>query len=278
MEKHKYNIFPEMSPEEYQKLLSDLEANGFDNSQPIVVYENAILDGWNRFKACEQIGIGYAVRDFSGSQTEAINFVMRTNKRRNLTSQQWAAIAADAEDLILFLSAATETERRQKQAESLAETHASGRFGVSDKLLSDTLETKELTYELDEHANKTATKLADNFNTNRTYINQAKKLKKDAPEKFEAVKEGKTTFQEIERTAETEEQAADMSNIQSVAQYHSDKITRKIRELSASITAAKSSFRANGLNLSDHAPRLVKWKSQTFEAQAKQLAKIKGDK
>ena len=56
-----------------------------------------------------------------------------------------------------------EKERREKQAETLTNTLS----GVSDKKLS---ETKG-----DEHADKTSTKAAELFNTNRTYVNQAAK-------------------------------------------------------------------------------------------------------
>ena len=43
---------------------------------------------------------------------------------------------------------------------------------------------------------KTATKAAELFNTNRTYVNQAAKVKSEAPEAFEKVKAGKMTLQD----------------------------------------------------------------------------------
>jgi hypothetical protein len=45
-------------------------------------------------------------------------------------------------------------------------------------------------------SNKTATKAAELFNTNRTYINQAAKVKAEAPEAFEKVKAGKMRLQD----------------------------------------------------------------------------------
>lgn len=41
---------------------------------------------------------------------------------------------------------------------------------------------------------KTATKAAELFNTNRTYVNQAVKMKQTAPEVFERVKAGTMTI------------------------------------------------------------------------------------
>ena len=52
---------------------------------------------------------------------------------------------------------------------------------------------------IDEHENKVATKLAKQFKTNRTYVNKARKLRVTAPELFEAVTEGRTTYEQIEK-------------------------------------------------------------------------------
>jgi len=46
---------------------------------------------------------------------------------------------------------------------------------------------------------KTATKAAELFNTNRTYVNQAVKMKEAAPEVFEKVKAGKMTMQDANK-------------------------------------------------------------------------------
>ncbi len=86
------------------------------------------------------------------------------NKRR-----QWAIIANEAEDIVKAIAEQVERERREKQAASLAETHA----GVSVKKLT---ETK------DENQTRTDTKLAETFPTNRTYINVAAKIIEAAPE------------------------------------------------------------------------------------------------
>lgn len=203
MNKHKFNVFPEMSGEDYQKLIEDLRTHGFDSSQPIVIFENAILDGWNRFKACQELDIPFVERQFYGTSMDAINFVMRTNKRRNLNSQQWAAIAVEADDFIQAITEETEQERKVKQSESLKETYRKGEFGVcNNKLLqTEIAENKEvsdlevdnqldeLVYEYDEpkrdpNKNAVSTKLAQTFNTNRAYINEAKKLKETFPEKL----------------------------------------------------------------------------------------------
>ena len=55
MDKHELNIFPEMLPEDYARLKSDIENNGYDVKYPIWFYEGKILDGWNREKICNEL-------------------------------------------------------------------------------------------------------------------------------------------------------------------------------------------------------------------------------
>jgi len=179
MKKHALNIFPEANEEDFNRLLEDIRNNGFDQSQPVIVYDGAILDGWNRYRACRAIGISPAIKTFDGDQSAALRLVMRTNKRRNLNKGQWAAIAVEAEDVLSVIAEQVERERRERQAEAQK---------LSDKKLSDTPKP--------EHAEKTATKAAELFNTNRTYVNQAAKVKSEAPEAFEKVKAGKMTLQD----------------------------------------------------------------------------------
>ena len=131
MEKHKYNIFPEASTDDFQLLLSDMEQNGYDKRFLIVLFEGEILDGWNRWKACKELDVVPITEVFYGTKSDAINYTMRSNKRRNLSSSQWAAIAVEAEDIITALAEETERERRAKQAKALAETHKTGDFGGS---------------------------------------------------------------------------------------------------------------------------------------------------
>lgn len=176
MKRHKFNIFPEAKTEDYQRLKQDIEQNGYDESQPIMLYQGDILDGWNRQKACDETGIAARYDHFKGTDEEAIAFMMRTNKRRNLNSGQWATIAVEAEELIGAIAKQVEKGRRAKISET-KKTPA-----TSDKKLSDVPRNH--------HANTTPTKTAELFNTNRTYVNQAAKLKVESPEVFEQVKAG----------------------------------------------------------------------------------------
>jgi hypothetical protein len=164
MKKHRFNIFPEASQEDFDRLVQDIDQNGYDHKFPVVLKDMEILDGWNRYRACEKLGIQAPKVMFTGSDSEAIAYMMRTNKRRNLNKGQWATIAVEAEDIMAALSNAARA--RQGTRSDL----------TSDKKLSQVKKR--------EHGEKTATKAAELFNTNRTYINQAAKVKVRLPRRL----------------------------------------------------------------------------------------------
>jgi len=176
MKKHRFNIFPEASQEDFDRLVQDIDQNGYDHKFPIVLMGMEILDGCHRYRACEKLGIQAPKVMFTGSDSEAIAYMMRTNKRRNLNKGQWATIAVEAEEIVAALRAATESDRRKKQAQT--------RSALSDKKLPDN------------KPQRSTEKAAELFNTNRTYINQAAKVKAEAPEAFEKVKAGKMRLQD----------------------------------------------------------------------------------
>lgn len=179
MKKHKYNIFPQAKPEDFSRLRDDIRDNGYDSKQPVIVYQGAILDGWNRWTACQELGVKPTTRQFEGSDTEAIDFVMRTNKRRNLNSGQWATIAVEAEDLLDAIKKAQDKGGRPRKEDEKP----------PQKIVEDSKRQDR----------ETAHKAAEAFNTNRTYVNQAAKIKQAAPEVFEKVKAGKMTMQDAAR-------------------------------------------------------------------------------
>ena len=191
--KHKFNIFPEMQIEDFERLKSDLQKNNFDSKQPIYLYQNEIIDGWNRQKACLLLGINPVYKEFIGSDTDAINFVMRTNKRRNLNSSQWACIASEADELIKIISEQVEKERRKKQAESQKKIEKTESIFIEKKPIT------ELIPQQPKPKIETRKIIADTFNTNERYISDATKLKENKPEVFEQVKSGLKTLTEVKK-------------------------------------------------------------------------------
>lgn len=182
MKRHKFNIFPEAKTEDYERLKQDIEVNGYDSSQPIILYQGDILDGWNRQKACNELKEKPTYETFQGTDEEAIRYMMRTNKRRNLNSGQWACIAVEAEDLIEAIRKEVEKQRRVKVSENNGRKQSKNPESTTVQKIVPS--SPKDTSKLASH------KTAELFNTNRTYVNQASKLKEQAPEVFEAVKAG----------------------------------------------------------------------------------------
>lgn len=180
--KHKFNIFPDMLENDFKMLKQDIETKGYDNSMPITLFQGKIIDGWHRYKACEELQIKPVFVDFKGSESEAIEFIMRTNKRRNLTSSQWATIAVEAEDIINVIK----TEAKARQVASLKQNKGNT---VLEQIPERNNEQKKTTVET----------VAEIFNTNAKYIQEATKLKKDEPELYKQVQAGTKTIAEAKK-------------------------------------------------------------------------------
>jgi len=84
--------FPDMDPTDFASLVADIEKNGLREHG--WVFEGMILDGWHRYRACEESGVRFRWEQYDG--TDPIGFVRSRNlERRHLTpSQRAAAIVA----------------------------------------------------------------------------------------------------------------------------------------------------------------------------------------
>src|SRR4030042_5134213 len=84
---------PSMSEEEYQDLKEDIKTNGMNN--PITLYENKILDGRHRYRACTELKIEVKTEEYKGSQP--LTYIISQNiKRRHLTKSQLAAVVVES--------------------------------------------------------------------------------------------------------------------------------------------------------------------------------------
>jgi ParB-like chromosome segregation protein Spo0J len=99
-------LFPLMSESELDDLITDIQANG--QQFPIIALDGQILDGRNRWLACEHLGVTPKVEQYEGD--DPVTFVISANlKRRHLTQTQKAEIALKA--IPLFAQAAKERQR-----------------------------------------------------------------------------------------------------------------------------------------------------------------------
>jgi hypothetical protein len=81
--------FPAMSDAEYTELLDSITDIGVQN--PITLHEDMVLDGWNRYRACQELGYECPERVYDGE--DPVRFVRAQNKhRRHLSLGAWALI------------------------------------------------------------------------------------------------------------------------------------------------------------------------------------------
>ena len=80
------DFFPMLAPEDFDELVEDMRKHG--QLEPIVVHEGKILDGRNRYEACETIGIEAKYRELDKG-IEPLDYVVAANlKRRHLRPEQ----------------------------------------------------------------------------------------------------------------------------------------------------------------------------------------------
>jgi len=143
------NIFPLLSEEELKELAQDIKDNGL--KQTIVLHEDKILDGRNRYRACKLACVEPRFEKFKGDS--AASFVISMNlKRRHLSASQRGMVGADAEPFF-----AAEAKERQKRKP------ASVRALVR------------------EQKGKAAEKAAATANVSPRYVQEAKAIKKASP-------------------------------------------------------------------------------------------------
>lgn len=84
-------IFPLMGDADLSALADDIEANGL--REPVWLFEDKILDGRNRYRACASKDIDHRVERYKGA--DPLGFVISKNlHRRHLDESQRAMVAA----------------------------------------------------------------------------------------------------------------------------------------------------------------------------------------
>lgn len=88
-------LFPRMSGAEFDALVADVTANGLQN--PIVLFDDMVLDGGNRYRACQVADVEPRFVQFTGDSI--VSFVLSANlHRRHMSAGQQAAIVSAAQD------------------------------------------------------------------------------------------------------------------------------------------------------------------------------------
>lgn len=169
------NIFPMMADAEFKELVADIKAHGLH--EPIWLHEDQIIDGRNRYTACEQAGVAPEFVEWDG-EGSLVEFVVSLNlHRRHLTSSQRAVVALDVLPML-------EAEAKERQLATLKQNAT-----VSQKV-----EQREKPNE--SKASDAAARLTG---TNRQYVSDAKKIAEKSPELIEKVRTGKATIPQAKK-------------------------------------------------------------------------------
>lgn len=121
------NIFPLMEDDDLLELAGSIRDSGL--REPVIIYEGAILDGRNRYRACELADVNPTLTQFTGD--DAAKFVIDKNlRRRHLTPSQRGMIAAK-------LSTLKDGQKQQdKEATGIPIPQAAAMLGVNKDTVS----------------------------------------------------------------------------------------------------------------------------------------------
>lgn len=156
------NLFPLLEAKDQDKLVEDIKENG--QIEPVVLYQGEILDGRNRYLACQKLGIEPKTEEYTGS--DPLKYVLSKNlHRRHLTTTQRADIADEIANL----------------------SHGGDR--VSEQARNSTL------------APVSQAQAAEALKVSVDSVKKARKIKREAaPEIIKAVKEGKMSLNAAKKT------------------------------------------------------------------------------
>lgn len=84
------NLIPPMKPEEFQGLKENIVNNGYDILYPIVIWNNIIIDGHNRYSICKKFNIQFSVSEKNfNNRFEVMNWIINNQlNRRSMTNEQ----------------------------------------------------------------------------------------------------------------------------------------------------------------------------------------------
>jgi len=165
------SYFPIMEGEKFDKFVEDIKKNG--QLEPIITFDNQILDGLNRYKACQQLGIEPKFTEYKGK--DPLHYVVSVNvHRRHMSVSQLAMVATE---MLPEFEEEAESRRKEKRAETI-----SGALGPQERV----------------EADRSSEQVAQEFGISGKSVRRAKRVKEQAPEKVEAIVQGRENIRSVD--------------------------------------------------------------------------------
>jgi ParB-like chromosome segregation protein Spo0J len=173
------DVWPMMDEDKLRELADDIRKNG--QLVPVWLYEGKILDGRNRWAACQIAGVEPKTKEYTGDEPTAFAVSMN-DRRRHMNKGALAAVAAELEPFF-----AADAARRKKQTEGRPKKDAAKPEEKVPQVFAR------------QRAPQAREEAAKSVGVNDRYVSDAKKVKQEAPEVFERLKAGKITLQDAKR-------------------------------------------------------------------------------
>lgn len=181
-----------LAESELNGLAADIKKNG--QRDPILLFEGKILDGRNRYKACEIAGVEPTVEQFTGTKSDALTFVWSTNfHRRHLTSSQAAMALAERKKIDPKFVESVINPLQQEAKEAKADGQKSGGRGKKKNSVGKI------------PPSKTRDKVAKLHGTNAKSVATCAKILDEHPELVADIKTGKKSITQATREIKKQE-------------------------------------------------------------------------
>jgi ParB-like chromosome segregation protein Spo0J len=131
MRAHKFaEIFPLLEGSEFETLKADIAKRGVQ--VPIVTYRGEILDGRNRYRACQALGIKCPIKEHTGD--DPLASVLSLNLHRRHLNESQRAMAA-ARLATMRQGARTDLDQPSANLPEVSQKQAAALLNVSDRLV-----------------------------------------------------------------------------------------------------------------------------------------------
>lgn len=152
LERHPLSAeYADLAGAEYDWLCADIRTNGFDKRHPIILYDGKIIDGWQRQRACIEMGIrpfyaplprGVEPEDFVTRENDQRRHEGEESRRRRVAARRERVAAAAAAGKSMRTIATEEGVSRTTVLNDLSEPELRSPSGVNG-LTPETTDSQE---------------------------------------------------------------------------------------------------------------------------------------